>query len=365
MPPPTLADSPVAALRREPARLDEVFAALRGRVTAGDLPSAALAIGDGDGAIRSEANVEDRGPISTDTNFFLASITKPIFATAFMELVEDGSVGLREPLARWLPGMDIGEKAAISPWHVLTHTSGVIDVAPDELVRRRPSAARMTQAVIERPLRFTPGTRWEYNSASFYLLARVIERVTGMGYVAYLSERLSAPLGLGLTFDPRRAGRPVVPVLGAGVDNRFVRFLVLRYLAGAALPGGGLFGNLADLAALGAALVAPRPAGGRAAFPLRAETIAQMALDQTHGLPGEIDGEPREVRVGLGWAKPTLMRDVPGSKSVISHGGVSGGRLWIDPEIGLVIVFLTNRWQADRGPEIDTIRGVYEALERG
>jgi len=141
-----------------------------------------------------------------------------------------------------------------------------------------------------------------------------------------------------------------------------VRFLVLRYLTGAALPGGGLFGNLADLAALGAALVAPRPAGGRAAFPLRAETIAEMALDQTHGLPGEIDGEPREVHVGLGWAKPTLMRDVPGSTSVISHGGVSGGRLWIDPEIGLVIVFLTNRWQADRGPEIDTIKGVYEAL---
>ena len=349
-------------LRREPTRLDEVFTALRSRVVAGDLPAAALAVGDGDGPIRAEATGEGGQPISTATNFFLASITKPIFATAFMELVEDGSVGLHEPLARWLPGMEVGDKAAVTPWHVLTHTSGVIDVAPDELVRRRPSAARMTQAVIERPLRFTPGTRWEYNSASFYLLARVIERVTGMGYVAYLAERLSQPLGMALTFDPRSADRPVVPVHGAGVDNRFVRFLVLRYLSGAALPGGGLFGNLADLASLGAALVAPRPAGGRERFPLRAETVAEMAQDQTHGLPGQIDGEERSVHVGLGWAKPTLMRDVPGSKSVISHGGVSGGRLWIDPDIGLVIVFLTNRWQADRGPEIDTIRGVYEAL---
>jgi CubicO group peptidase (beta-lactamase class C family) len=349
-------------LRREPARLDEVFAALRGRVAAGELPSAALAVGDGNGPIRAEATGEGGQPISTDTNFFLASITKPIFATAFMELVEDGQVGLHQPLARWLPGLEVGEKAAITPWHVLTHTSGVIDVMPDELRRRRPSAAQMTHAVVERPLRFPPGTRWEYNSASFYLLARVIERVTGMGYVAYLSERLSRPLGLGLTFDPRRAGRPVVPVHGAGVDNRFVRFLVLRYLAGAALPGGGLFGNLADLATLGAALVVPRKAGGRERFPLRAETVSEMAQDQTHGLPGEIEGEPREVHVGLGWAKPTLMRDVPGSRSVISHGGVSGGRLWIDPEIGLVLVFLTNRWQADRGPEIDTIKGVYEAL---
>ena len=44
---------------------------------------------------------------------------------------------------------------------------------------------------------------------------------------------------------------------------------------------------------------------------------------------------------------------------------MSGGRIWIDPEIGLVLVFLTNRWQADRGPEIDVIRGVYEALGQG
>lgn len=354
----------VADLRREPARLDDVFAALRGRVVAGDLPAAGLAIGDGDGAIRAEVNGAGGRQISTHTNFFLASITKPIIATAFMQLVEDETVGLHDPVAHWVPGMDAGEKAAITPWHVLTHTSGVVDVPPDELVRRRPSAATMLRGVVERPLRFTPGMRWEYNSASFYLLTAIIERVTGMGYVRYFDERLSRPLDLGLTFDPRRSRRPVIPVHGAGVDNRFVRFLVLRYLAGAALPGGGLFGNLTDLAALGAAVALPRPAGGRAAFPLSAATVTLMAQDQTHGLPGEIDGEERAVHVGLGWAKPTLMRDVPGSPSVISHGGVSGGRIWIDLDIGLVIVFLTNRWQADRGPEIDTIGGVYEALAR-
>lgn len=360
----TVSNSAVNALRRDPARLDDVFGALRGRVVAGDLPAAGLAIGDGEGAIRTETTGEGGRPISTDTNFFLASITKPIIATAFMELVEDGLVDLHEPVARWIPGMDNGEKAQVTPWHVLTHTSGVVDVPPDELVRTRPSAAAMLRAVVERPLRFTPGARWHYNSASFYLLTAIIERVTGLPYVRYVDERLARPLGLGLTFDPRRSRRPVIAVHGVGVDNRFARWFVVRYLAGAALPGGGLFGNLADLTALGAALVAPRHVGSRDSFPLRAETVALMSEDQTHGLPGEIDGEERRVHVGLGWAKPTLMRDVPGSKSVISHGGVSGGRIWIDLEIGLVIVFLTNRWQADRGPEIDTIRGVYEALEK-
>lgn len=354
----------VSDLRRESARLDDVFAALRGRVVAGDLPAAGLAIGDGEGLIRAEVTGEGGRPISTDTNFFLASITKPIVATAFMELVEDGTVGLHDPVGRWVPGMDIGEKQQVTPWHVLTHTSGLADVPPDELVRTRPSATRMLRAVVDKPLRFTPGTRWEYNSATFYLLTSIIERVTGQRYVRYLDERLARPLGIGLTFDPRRSRRPVIRVHGAGVDNRFVRWFVVRYLAGAALPGGGLFGNLEDLVALGAALVSPRPGGGRPSFPLRAETVALMAEDQTHGLPGEMDGEERAVHAGLGWAKPTLMRDVPGSTSVISHGGVSGGRIWIDPEIGLVLVFLTNRWQADRGPEIDTIRGVYAALAR-
>jgi CubicO group peptidase (beta-lactamase class C family) len=354
----------VESLRREPARLDEVFAALRSRVVAGDLPAAGLAIGDGEGSFRAEVTGEGGLPISTDTNFFLASITKPLVATAFMQLIEDGAVGLHDSVANWVPGMDVGEKALITPWHVLTHTSGVVDVPPDELVRQRPSAAAMLRAVVERPLRFTPGTRFEYNSASFYLLTAIIERVARMPYVRYLDERLARPLDLGLTFDPRRSSRPVIPVHGAGVDNRFVRWLVVRYLAGAALPGGGLFGNLADLATLGAALVSPRPHGGRAAFPLRAATVALMAQDQTRGIVGENDGEERPVHVGLGWAKPTLMRDLPGSKSVISHGGVSGGRVWIDLDIGLVIVFLTNRWQADRGPENDTIRGVYDALQR-
>lgn len=352
------------SLRREPARLEDVFAALRSRVVAGDLPAAGLAIGDGEGSFRAEVTGEGGRPISADTNFFLASITKPLVATAFMQLIEDGAVGLHDPVARWVPGMDVGEKAQITPWHALTHTSGVVDVPPDELMRQRPSAAAMLRAVVERPLRFAPGTRFEYNSASFYLLSAIIERVTGMPYVRYFDERLVRPLDLGLTFDPRRSRRPIIPVHGAGVDNRFIRWFVVRYLAGAALPGGGLFGNLADLAALGAALISPRPSGGRAAFPLRAETVAQMAEDQTRGIPGESDGEERPAHVGLGWAKPTLMRDLPGSNSVISHGGVSGGRIWIDLDIGLVIVFLTNRWQVDRGPENDTIRGVYEALSR-
>ncbi|MEP7158753.1 MAG: serine hydrolase domain-containing protein [Chloroflexota bacterium] len=353
----------LAALRADPARLDDVFGTLRARVAEGVIPSAALAVGDAAGQIRAEAFGPGGRTLDPDTNFFLASITKPIFATAFMQLVEDGVVGLREPIKRWFPEFADGEKAEITPWHLLTHTSGVSDFAPEDIIRRRPSAAQMTQHVTEAQLRFTPGTRYEYCSASFYLLARIIEVEIGLGYARFLRERVTEPLGIGLTFDPRRAGRPIVAVHGAGVDNRFIRFMVLRYMAGAALPGGGLFGSLADLARYGAALLEPVRAGDRAALPLRRETFNDMTRDQLGGLPGVYDGEERSIHFGLGWGKPTLMRDWPGSDSTVSHGGATGGRLWIDPEPGLVLAFLTNRWSADRGPEVEAISGVYEALE--
>ena len=349
-------------LRAEPARLDGVFERLSRRVADGALPAAALAIGDADGMIRKAAFTSERKPLDVDSNFFLASVTKPIISTLFMQLVEDGLVGLHQPIADFEPRLASGAHATITPWHVMTHTSGVVDLDPGLIARKRLGAAQMTSMVIESPLHFEPGTRWEYNSAAFYLLTLIIERVTGMGYVAFLDARLQAPLGMHTTFDPRRAGRPIVAVHGVGVDSFLKRFLVLRYMARAALPGGGLFGTLDDLTRFGAALLRPRVVDGRP-VPLTAQTIALMGEDQTRGeVVGKHDDEEVPVHHGLGWGKPTLMRDSPGSANVISHGGASGTRLWIDPDAQLVFVFFTNRWAADRSVEAEALLGTYEAM---
>jgi CubicO group peptidase (beta-lactamase class C family) len=164
------------------------------------------------------------------------------------------------------------------------------------------------------------------------------------------------------TYDPRGLKRPIVAVQGAGVDSRLMRFIVLRYLAGIALPGGGLFGTLDDLLRFGAGTLRPRREGGRYA-PLSPESIALMRQDQLgDGVPGEFDGEERSVHFGLGWGKPTLMRTLPGSSAVVSHGGATGTRIWVDPEAQLVIVFFTNQWSADRGPETEAIEGIYEQI---
>lgn len=360
----TKARDAAVALRDNPALLDDVLARLGERVSEGAVPTAAIAVGDAAGTIRSAAFSGGRRSVGPDSYFFLASVTKPIFATAFMQLVEDGLVSLDEPIGRWLPEFDSGEKALVTSRHLLTHTSGVPDAATEQLARKRPSAKQMTQITLDAPLNFTPGTRYEYCTATFYLLAEVIERLTGTHYRDFLRQRVLRPLHMHATFDPRRAGRPTVAVEGIGLDNRIVQYLMLRYLAGAALPGGGLFGTLEDMTRFGAALLSPKRLHDRD-MPLSAHTFAVMGEDQLRGLTGIYDGEERPVHFGLGWGKPTLMHDLPGSPNVVSHGGASGTRLWIDPDAGLVFVYFTNRWAADRSVEVEALRGTYRAIAAG
>jgi CubicO group peptidase (beta-lactamase class C family) len=350
--------------RLDAARLDPVFATLAQRVIDGHVAAAAMAVGDAGGPVRKAAFAAPGRPaVDAESTFFLASVTKPIFATALMQLVDEGLLGLHDPAVRYLPEFTDGGKERVTIWHLLTHTSGVPDVSPELIRRTRPSAARLTRLTIEAPLHFEPGTRWEYCSTSYYLLAEICRRLTGRSVARLLRERLFEPLGMShTTFDPRRASRPIVPVQGVGADNRLKRFLLLRYVVSISHPGGGLFGTLDDLLRFGAALLRPRREDGRW-LPIAPETFALMAQDHVRGLPGATEDGDRPMHQGLAWAKPTMTKAVPGSPDVVDHGGATGTRLWIDPDAELVFVYFTSRWEPDRGPEMEALRGVYAALD--
>ena len=125
-----------------------VYARLRERVGPNGLPAAALAVGDADGEIRSEA-FSAKGEVRTDSLFFLASVTKPIFATGFMQLVESGAIDLHAPIVRYIPEFaNAPGKADVTSVHLLTHSSGVPDYPPDRIRSDRPSATAMTQHAI-------------------------------------------------------------------------------------------------------------------------------------------------------------------------------------------------------------------------
>ena len=197
-----------------------------------------------------------------------------------------------------------------------------------------------------------------------------------MSFPTALRRRLLDPLGMdAATFDVRPERSRAMVVHGIPMGNIVVRELILRFLASAALPGGGLFGTAEDLLRFGRAMLPRRGQDGPRV--LTQARIDEMLREQTDGIP-EIrdDGTSREPRYALGWRKrsersagrtmdgttdPDLV--IPASPGTATHGGASGTRLWVDPERDLVFVFLTNIWFGDDTAMHEVLRRVYTAWD--
>jgi CubicO group peptidase (beta-lactamase class C family) len=329
-------------------------------VAEGVLPSAVLGISDAHGTRTIHAV---RGPgdrrVEPHSLFFLASVTKPIVATAVLQLVDEGRLDLHRPIGETLPAFRGGRRDRVTPWHVLTHTSGVPDLDLERIRRGRPSYQALLGRVLASEPTFEPGTRYAYASDGFYLLAELLRVHTGMGFQDALRARVLVPLAMDDTrFDVRSELGRVVDVHGIIRADPITRRLVTRFLAAAALPGGGLFGTAEDLLRFGRALL-PReitPPGSPRI--LSTGAIELMTREQTMGILETLDdGTQREPHYALGWHKPRPGPDgvvtlagvpIPTDTGAFTHGGIAGTRLWVDPGHGLVVVVLSNRWGLDQ-----------------
>jgi len=146
----------------ETSLLESAYAAVADGVAKGALASGVLAVATSEEVVRLEAF----GPVATDSIFLIASITKPIFATSVMRLVERGHVLLNEPVARHVPEFGANGKQDVRLWHMLTHTSGL-----DETWFAQASGPQRWEwpSVVARacaaPLQFPPGSRYSYCNA--------------------------------------------------------------------------------------------------------------------------------------------------------------------------------------------------------
>ncbi|MET0180275.1 MAG: serine hydrolase domain-containing protein [Novosphingobium sp.] len=182
----------------------------------------------------------DRDPVTLDSLFRIYSMTKPVTGMAAMILIDEGKLGLDQPLAEILPRFarmrvqvtpdgplaDLRPaKTAITIRHLLTHTAGLaypivqrgpikaayeaaglapysfsrLPIPGLERGRAAPSLAAFADRLAEQPLVYEPGTRWSY-SVGLDLMGRVIEVVSGQAFGAFLAERFFAPLGMSRTF---------------------------------------------------------------------------------------------------------------------------------------------------------------------
>ena len=152
------------------------------------------------------AQVERQIPFERDTRFPIGSLSKQFTAAAVLLLQQDGKLETSDPVARFYPGAPAAW-AHITLRNLLTQTSGIPDV--DFSVATRNGAHQPEEeikTVIAQPLKFEPGTKFDYSNVNYVLLGMAIERASGETYCRFLEARIFRPLGLTQTGCDWRSG---------------------------------------------------------------------------------------------------------------------------------------------------------------
>jgi CubicO group peptidase (beta-lactamase class C family) len=213
--------------------------ALQPFVDRGEIAGAEVMIVAADGILEHDTigyfDMAAKRPMPKDALFWLASTVKPFIGTAVMMLVEEGRVGLDEPVAKYLPSFN--PPVAINPDDpantktrpaarpitmrmLLSHSSGMYSGSPaDEPTEdARPLAERV--ASYGRLLQFDPATRFWYGNADLNTAAYIVERVSGMPFDRFLTRRLLEPLGMTETrFCPTEVELRRLPVAYTAPEN--------------------------------------------------------------------------------------------------------------------------------------------------
>ena len=359
---------PRDGVRLDAAALDPAFALAAGQVADGTAPFVILAVADREGTIRAEAFPGPAAPgIDVDSICLLASITKPFLATAVMQLVADGRVTLADAIERYVPEFATPGKPRVTVWHLLTHTSGIADLDVLEMVAGGAGRAELVRFAATAPIGFRPGSRFEYVSSTFDLLAALIEKVTKEPHAAYLRRAIWEPLRLrDTTFDPwDRAARvaPVGEALPPGSPRPWApgarTAQEWRAFSSLELPGGGLFATAGDVLRFGRAMLRGGELDGVRILP--SSFVDLMTREQTVGRLGEAGDPLQAPHYALGWGKPNP-RTVAGSPEAFGHGGATGTRLWVDPRHDLVFVYLSGVWNYPSRPIDVALQAVHAAL---
>ena len=358
--------------------MNGIEAALRGAVESGRLPGVVALAATREGPFYQGAQglraLGDSAPMTLDTVFALASMTKAVTSVAAMQLVEEGRLHLDDPMAAILPGMaqpqvlegfDAAGRPLLRPArgpvtlrHLLTHTAGYgydhWDPGLDRYLRMvgLSGGPRTAKGM---PLMFDPGTRWQYG-INTDLVGQVVEAVSGRSLGAYFRERILGPLGMEDTgfavpaaWRGRMAGRHQRGPDGTlALDRDFSPPERVDVEGG----GGGLFGTGPDyLRFLRMLLNGGTLDGARILAP---ETVAEMGRNQIgdvevqplpeSSVPGRADAADFFPGMRKKWGLGFLLNtdSVPGGRAAnsLAWGGLFNTYYWVDPASGVTGLLL-------------------------
>ena len=328
------------------AQLEVASQLLQTEIDRGDISAATLIVARGDEVVHDvgfgRLRPEDGAPaVTPDSVFLVASITKPVTAIALMLLVDRGLVCLDDPVSLYLTEFDGSDRKGMTVRQLLTHTSGMPDMLPENEALRRAHEPLSTfvERAISTPLLFEPGSAFRYQSKGILLAAEIVQRITAQGLRDFEAEQIFAPLGM--TRTALGLGSREVPAtvwcsttMDESEEARSWGWNT-QYWRDFGAPWGGMHTTTNDLLILLLTMMNAGQFNGRR---LLSEASAEaMTTNQNERL-----GAPW----GLGWAlSRALQWDFCGdlvSPSTFGHAGATGTVAWADPDRALSCVCLTN-----------------------
>ena len=335
------------------ARLSRIRDVVQDAIRRQQLPGAVVVVGDRHQSVFREAFgdralVPEREPMTPDTLFDLASLTKVVATTpAVMRLVERGSLALDDSVIRYVPEIDRYGKGRMTVRHLLTHTSGLrpgFDLAiPFD---GRDAAIRL---LAEEVPDAAPGERVIYSDLNFVLLGEIVSRAANEPFDRFVQREVFLPLGMKeTTFTPPPTLVPRIAPTEAcdanagpcpngpgSVLRGIVHDPTARRMGGVS-GNAGLFSTADDLARFCRMLLDDGALNGRRVLsPLSVRLMTD----------GSAAGPALEVR-GLGWDIDSHLSSVRGDLLPLGsfgHSGWTGSSLWIDRVTQTYVILLSNR----------------------
>ncbi len=306
--------------------VEEASRLIRGQVDSGEVTAVVLHVRRG-GYESSRAF----GTARVDLPFLIASPTKPMTASCVLWLRDRRELALSDQVARYLPALRGGQRGEITIRHLLTHTSGLPDMLPENVELRRQHAplSEFVARTCRTALLFRPGDRVSYQSMGILLAAAIVEKVTGEALPTFMARTIFEPLqmrhsslGLGGRAIAATASCQVPDAERSDWDWNSVYWRTLG------APWGGAHATAADLAAF---LDGFASTDGEW---LRVASRREMRAIQTG---------PMRPRFGLGWQRDPADFGAACSAETFGHFGSTGTMAWHDPVTDTTFVLLTTR----------------------
>ena len=306
------------------------------------------------------ADVAAKKPMTADTLFWIASMTKPVTGTAILMLQDEGKLNVADPVAKYLPEFaslktPSGKPANLTITQILTHTSGLGE-AGGPAAQQAKTLADLIPLWLAAPMQYEPGAKWSYTQSGINAAARIVEVVSGVTFDAFLQQRLFDPLAMkDTTFYPTAGQRArLVTAYAKNKDTGALEAVPPRPEFGPRdkppQGNGGLYSTAPDYARFCRMLLNGGTLDGRRY--LSAEAMKFLTTPQTGDLPTGFFQNAAFGNHGAnyGWGLGTCVLRTPheGVAALLSpgsfgHGGAWGTQAWIDPVRGVVYVLMVQR----------------------